>query len=354
MTRSALDCAIMLGVIAGADERDPTAVPLPVPDAPFTIVSQDAFFEAVQAHPFGAVTVTLPFPPGAATAICRGVTPNEHWTTAAACVIVTACPATVTVSVRALVAVFTLAATVTVPLPVPDAPFTIVSQDAFVEAVQAHPFGAVTATRPLPPEAATPTSSGATLNAHGMVAAAWVMVTACPATVAVVERPAPSLAATDSCTVPDPVVVCAVATTIHEAGTLACQIQADVVVTRMVSVPPSAGTDAVVGDTAKVHGGPDVAACATVTVCPATITMPVRAPPGLAANDSATAPGPAPAGPPVTVIQVAFDVASHTQLAVVATTMGAVPPSAGTEVVRGVTWKTQVGSTAAACLTVTV
>src|SRR2546430_14028758 len=32
MARSALDCAIMLGVIAGADERDPTAVPLPVPD----------------------------------------------------------------------------------------------------------------------------------------------------------------------------------------------------------------------------------------------------------------------------------------------------------------------------------
>jgi amidase len=32
MTRSALDCAIMLGVIAGADERDATAVPVPVPD----------------------------------------------------------------------------------------------------------------------------------------------------------------------------------------------------------------------------------------------------------------------------------------------------------------------------------
>src|SRR5829696_249483 len=32
MTRSALDCAIVLGVIAGADERDPTALPLPVPD----------------------------------------------------------------------------------------------------------------------------------------------------------------------------------------------------------------------------------------------------------------------------------------------------------------------------------
>jgi amidase len=32
MTRSALDCAIVLGVIAGADERDPTAVTLPVPD----------------------------------------------------------------------------------------------------------------------------------------------------------------------------------------------------------------------------------------------------------------------------------------------------------------------------------
>jgi len=32
MTRSALDCAIVLGVIAGADDRDPTAVTLPVPD----------------------------------------------------------------------------------------------------------------------------------------------------------------------------------------------------------------------------------------------------------------------------------------------------------------------------------
>lgn len=32
MTRSALDCAIVLGVIAGADERDPTAAVLPVPD----------------------------------------------------------------------------------------------------------------------------------------------------------------------------------------------------------------------------------------------------------------------------------------------------------------------------------
>ena len=32
MTRSALDAAIMLGVIAGADDDDPTAVPLPVPD----------------------------------------------------------------------------------------------------------------------------------------------------------------------------------------------------------------------------------------------------------------------------------------------------------------------------------
>jgi amidase len=37
MCRSALDCAIVLGVIAGADERDPTAVPLPVPDYTATI-----------------------------------------------------------------------------------------------------------------------------------------------------------------------------------------------------------------------------------------------------------------------------------------------------------------------------
>ena len=37
MARSALDCAIMLGAIAGADERDPTAAPLPVPDYANTI-----------------------------------------------------------------------------------------------------------------------------------------------------------------------------------------------------------------------------------------------------------------------------------------------------------------------------
>ncbi|HLG45496.1 MAG TPA: amidase [Reyranella sp.] len=37
MCRSALDCAIVLGAIAGADERDPTAVPLPVPDYAATI-----------------------------------------------------------------------------------------------------------------------------------------------------------------------------------------------------------------------------------------------------------------------------------------------------------------------------
>jgi len=39
MCRSALDCAIMLGAIAGADERDPTAVPLPVPDYAATIAA---------------------------------------------------------------------------------------------------------------------------------------------------------------------------------------------------------------------------------------------------------------------------------------------------------------------------
>jgi amidase len=37
MCRSALDCAIVLGAIAGADDRDPTASPVPVPDYAATI-----------------------------------------------------------------------------------------------------------------------------------------------------------------------------------------------------------------------------------------------------------------------------------------------------------------------------
>ena len=37
MCRSALDCAIVLGAIAGEDDHDPTAVPLPVPDYTATI-----------------------------------------------------------------------------------------------------------------------------------------------------------------------------------------------------------------------------------------------------------------------------------------------------------------------------
>jgi hypothetical protein len=64
---------------------------------------------------------------------------------------VTACPATVSVAVRADVAVFGAIAYVTVPLPAPLAPELIVIQAAPEDADHAHPAGAVTAAVPTPP-----------------------------------------------------------------------------------------------------------------------------------------------------------------------------------------------------------
>ena len=54
----------------------------------------------------------------------------------------------------------------------------------------------------------------------------------------------------------------------------AVQLHPVVVVTLTVVVPAALPTDGLSGDTVNVHGA---AACVTVTVCPATVTVPVRA-----------------------------------------------------------------------------
>lgn len=63
-------------------------------------------------------------------------------------------PAIVIVPVRAA-PVFAAAVKVTDPLPLPEAPLVMLSHDALLEAVQAHPAGAVTPmAMPSPPVAA--------------------------------------------------------------------------------------------------------------------------------------------------------------------------------------------------------
>ena len=69
----------------------------------------------------------------------------------AACETVKVCPATVPVSVRALVVVLAATVKVTVPAPVRPVPFWNVRKLLALVALQAHPVCVVTATLPLDP-----------------------------------------------------------------------------------------------------------------------------------------------------------------------------------------------------------
>jgi hypothetical protein len=69
----------------------------------------------------------------------------------------------------------------------------------------------------------------------------------------------------------------------------------------------------VVGAIDNVHGDATAAACVTVNVCPATLRVPVRCAPLLAAMLYPTAPFPLPSAPDVTVIHDALLVAVQAQ-----------------------------------------
>jgi hypothetical protein len=127
-------------------------VPLPVPDAPESIVIQLSFSDAVQPHEPAAVTVTVPLPPSFGNDADMGE--MEKVQTNASCVTVNVCPPIVSVPVRddpLLAAIVKL----TVPLPLPVGPAVIVSQLTPGAAVHAQPLPAVTVTDPVPPLATT-------------------------------------------------------------------------------------------------------------------------------------------------------------------------------------------------------
>jgi hypothetical protein len=91
-------------VSAGFATTEYVVVPLPVPLVPAVIVIQLALSDAVQAHPLGAVTVSVAVPAVDGRLFEAGDTANVH--AAPLCETVTVTPATVSVPVRELVDVF--------------------------------------------------------------------------------------------------------------------------------------------------------------------------------------------------------------------------------------------------------
>jgi hypothetical protein len=111
-----------------------------------------------------------------------------------ACVIVTVCPATVSVPVLCAAVVFAATVNFTVPLPLSGEPDTIEIQVTLLAAVQAQLPAADTDSEELAiPAAATDTLVGLTVPVQDD-AAAWLMVTVWPAIVSVPVRAAPVLA----------------------------------------------------------------------------------------------------------------------------------------------------------------
>jgi len=96
----------------------------------------------------------------------------------------------------------------------------------------------------------------------------------------------------------------------QETLLVAVQSHPAVVVTAIVFVPPTAGTDWKSGVTLKAHD--DAEACVTVNVCPAIVSVPVRVVPvEFAAAEKVTSPFAVPDAPAVMVSQVALLVAVH-------------------------------------------
>jgi hypothetical protein len=135
------------------------------------------------------------------------------------------------------------------------------------------------------------------------------MVTVWPATVSVPLRPEPVLACTEYVTVPLPVSEPPLATVTQLTLLFAVHEHTDDVVTLIaVPLPPAAPTDTVVGETANAHAA---AACVTVTVRPATASVPVRSGPVLLEALKETDPSPEPFAPDVTVSHDELLVAVH-------------------------------------------
>lgn len=126
------------------------AVPGPLPVD--VEVIQGALAAEFQLHPGAVFTLIDPLSPAAAALMASGDT--VYTQEGAACETVKVCPPIVRVADRDDPVVFASTVNATLPLPLPLAPDVIVTHAADVEAVQAQPLPAVTATDPDPPPAA--------------------------------------------------------------------------------------------------------------------------------------------------------------------------------------------------------
>jgi hypothetical protein len=171
----------------------------------------------------------------------------------------------------------------TVPFPLPLAPDVIVSHDALLLAVHAHPLWVVTPTEPLDAVSGAFWPADESENEHGAAPAACVTVNIWPAIVKVPFRAAPVLAATLYATVPLPVPVAPEVMVSHDALLVAVHAQPDPLVTVTVPVLAVAGAFWLADPIEYEHVAAP-AACDTVNVWPATTTLPLRAAPVLAAT----------------------------------------------------------------------
>jgi len=155
-----------------------------------------------------------------------------------------------------------------------------------------------------------------------------------PAMVSVPVREAPALAATANSTVAVPVPDEPRTIVIHASLLAAVHEHPAVVLTVVLSVPPDAGADTPPGDKLKAQAVPS---WLTVTVRPATTTVPSREAPVFAATENETVPEPDPLPPAVMATHETLLDAVHEHALVVLTLTDVGPPAAPIVTLAGAT-----------------
>jgi hypothetical protein len=192
----------------------------------------------------------------------------------------------------------------------------------------------------------------ARVTSHTVAVEACVTVNGWPAIVRVVERSVdPEFGDALNDTVPVPVPEAPPVTVSHAALLEAVHAQPAPEATVTLPDPPVVPSACEVADSVGAHG---TAACVTVTVCPAIVSVATRlSGPELAVALNETVPGPAPDAPAVTVSHAALLLAVHAQPAA-ALTVTLAEDAVGANAAVVVDSANVHGSVAPACVTVTV